>query len=527
MRKRLLFVGAILFVLSVIGVGSIGAQGDQVVIVAGDVQDVITLDPGRAYESTNLTVHHAVYETLINVPADDLTALEPALAESWSVSEDGLVYTFNLREGVTFSSGNPLTAEDVRFSWMRLKNIKGGPSFYMDAVADVTVVDDLTLQVTLNAPTPAFLSIVTVPAMSILDSTVVRENGGTDAEDADVTDMAQNFLDQNSAGTGPFILTGWTPNTEVTMVRNENYWRGPAALAGVTLRQVNDSTTALQQLERGDVDIADNIEKDLADEVLAKPDIMTLQQGQSLNLSYIAMSPNETLGGPLADVRVRQAIAYAIDYTGISDGLLLGYTDRPTAMLPIGIQGSDGSGRYERDLDQARALLEEAGFGSGLDITLSMGSGGVCGIPSETIGAKLQADLSEVGINATIDIQQSSNFLTAFRAQELPIVLSTWTPDYLDATMWSDYFSYPDVGPAYRIMLDIPEIADLAQQGAAETDPAARTEVYAQYQQAHHDAAAFVPLCQNRILVAHSNTIQNYVFHPVYFFDFYAMSKAS
>lgn len=526
MRKRLLFICAILLVLSVVSAGGIAAQSDQIVIVAGDVQDVITLDPGRAYESTNLTVHHAVYETLINVPADNLTALEPGLAESWSVSDDGLVYTFNLRDGVTFSSGNPMTAEDVRFSWTRLKNIKGGPSFYADAIADITVIDDLTLQVTLNAPTPAFLSIVTVPAMSVLDSAVVIANGGTDAEDADVTDMAQTFLDQNSAGTGPFILTGWTPNTELTMVRNDNYWGEPASLAGVTMRQVNDSTTALQQLERGDVDIADNIEKDLADEVLAKSDIMTLEQGQSLNLSYLAMSPNETLGGPLADVRLRQAIAYAIDYDGIADGLLLGYTDRPAAMLPIGIQGSDGSGRYERDLDQARALLEEAGFGGGLDITLSMGSGGICGIPAETIGAKLQADLSEAGINATIDIQQSSNFLTAYRAQELPIALGTWTPDYLDATMWSDYFSYPDVGPAFRIMLDVPEIAELAQQGAAETDPAARADIYARYIQAHRDAAVFVPLCQNRILVAHSNAIENYVFHPVYFFDFYAMSKS-
>ena len=154
-------------------------------IVAADVQDIITLDPARAYEVTNLTVFHAVYETLINVPADDLTALEPGLATSWDVSDDGLTYTFHLRDGVTFSSGNPMTAEDVRFSWMRLKNIKGNPSFYADAIDSINVVDDLTLEVTLSAPTPAFLSIVTVPAMSVTDSAVVKEHGGTDAADAD------------------------------------------------------------------------------------------------------------------------------------------------------------------------------------------------------------------------------------------------------------------------------------------------------------------------------------------------------
>ena len=526
MRKRHLIASLLLSILFILSLGSLSAQGDNTLIVANDVQDIITLDPGRAYEVTNLTVFHAVYETLINVPASDLTALEPGLAESWEISEDALTYTFHLREGVTFHSGNPMTAEDVRFSWMRLKNIKGNPSFYADAIAGIEVIDDLTLEVSLSAPTPAFLSIVTVPAMSVTDSEVVKANGGADAEDADVTDTAQEYLDQNSAGTGPFILTSWTPNTEVIMVRNDAYWAGPAALNGVTMRQVNDSTTALQQLERGDVDIADNIEKDLADEVTANENL-TLQQGQSLNITYLAMTPNETLGGPLAIQQARQAVAYAIDYDGISEGLLLGYSDRPAAMLPIGVQGSDPALRYERDLDQSRALLEEAGLADGFDMTLAMGQGGACGIPAETIGAKLQADLAEVGINATIDIMQSSNLLTAYRAQELPAVLSTWSPDYLDATMWSDYFSYPDVGPAFRIMLDVPEIAALADQGAAETDPAARTEVYRQYQQAHVDAAVFVPLCQNRILDATSNQIQNFIFHPVYFYDFYAMEKAA
>ena len=180
-----------------------------------------------------------------------------------------------------------------------------------------------------------------------------------------------------------------------------------------TLTQVNDLTTALQQLQRGDLDIVDNLEKDLADQVTTDSNLQ-LERGKSLNISYLAMSPNETLGGPLASQEARQAVAYAIDYQGISDGLLLGYTDRPAAMLPVGIQGSDPSIRYERDLDKFRELLSEAGMPDGFDVTLSLGQGGVCGIPAETISAKIQSDLAEVGINATIDIQQSSNFLTAY-----------------------------------------------------------------------------------------------------------------
>lgn len=501
------------------------AQDAPVLIVAADVADVITLDPARSFETTNLIVQNATYETLIKVPPSDLSALEPGLATEWTISEDGLIYTFTLREGVTFASGNALTAEDVRWSWTRLKNIKGNPSFYADAIASIEAVDDLTVQVTLGAPTPSFLSQITVPAMSILDSQTVSAQGGTDAEDADVTDTAQAWLDQNSAGTGPFTLTGWTPNTEVTMMRNDNYWGGAVALGGVSLVQVNDSTTGLQQLERGDVDVVDNIEKDLAEQVLNTEGIR-LEVGQSLNLSYLAMTPDPALSEPLGNQAVRQAIAYAVDFQGIADGLLLGYADRPAAMLPIGVQSSDGSLRYERDLDMARQLLADAGYADGFDLTLYLSSSGACGIPPETIGAKVQADLAEVGVNVTLDIQQSSNFLTAYRAQELPFLMATWTPDFLDGTMWSDYFAYADVGPAFRIRLNVPELEEVATAAAAETDPAARDELYAQYEQIHVDRAIFVPICQNQLLIAMNDAVQGFQFHPVYFYNFADMSIA-
>lgn len=505
------------------GIAPAQAQGDHTLIVATNLDDVITLDPARAFETTNLTIHRATYDTLLEITADDLTTVRPALAESYTVSDDGLVYTFVLREGVTFASGNPVTAEDVRFSWTRLKNIKGNPSFYADPIASIEVVDDRTVRVTLSEPFPAFPTVVTVPAMSILDSQVAIAHGATDAEDADQTDTANDWLTQNSAGSGPFILTGWTPDVEITMVRNDNYWRGPAALAGVTLRNVNDSSSALQLLERGDVDIAENVDKDLAGQVTGN-DQLVLEIGQTLNVTYVAMSPAESFGLPLADVRVRQAIASAIDYDGIINDLLLGYADRPASILPIGVQGSDPAGRYVRDLDRARALLAEAGVPDGFDLTLYIGSGAPGGIPAETLAAKIQADLAEIGVNVTIDQRPTSDFLTAFRAQELSFLFSTWTPDYLDATMWSDYFSYPDVGPAFRIQLNSEEIARLADEAKFEADPAARTALYEQYQAAHVAEAVFVPLFQPQQLYALRANVQGFAFHPVYFMDFYGMS---
>jgi len=168
-------------------------------VMISNIDDVVTLDPHHAYETTNLMIHASTYDTLVEFKPSDLTKVAPRLADSWEVSTDGLTYTFHLHPGIQFTSGNPVTAEDVRFSWTRLKNIKDNPAFYADIVADVQVVDDSTVKVILAEPSPTFLGICAAPAMSIVDSKVVKEHGGTDAPDADQTDKAKDWLDQNSA----------------------------------------------------------------------------------------------------------------------------------------------------------------------------------------------------------------------------------------------------------------------------------------------------------------------------------------
>src|SRR4029434_10793281 len=115
----------------------------------------------RSYETTNLTIQHATYNTLLEIHADDLNTIVPGLADSYEVSDDGLVYTFKLNADAKFASGNPVTAEDVRFSWTRLKNIKGNPSFYADQIASIEVVDDHTLNVTLTQNSAAFATMYT------------------------------------------------------------------------------------------------------------------------------------------------------------------------------------------------------------------------------------------------------------------------------------------------------------------------------------------------------------------------------
>ncbi len=491
-------------------------------VMVMSLDDVVTLDPHHAYETTNLMIHANTYDTLVEYRPTDLTQVAPRLADEWTISDDGLVYTFKLHPGVTFTSGNPVTAEDVRFSWMRLINLKGNPAFYADLVESVEVVDELTLKVTLTEASPAFLGMIATPAMSILDSKVVQEQGGTDAEDADQIDKAKEWLDQKSAGSGPYIQTSWTPKSEIVLEANPDYWRGAPGIKKIIIKHVADASTQLQMLQRGDADIIHTLDTDLAGQVAADPNL-ELVIGQTLNMNYLAMSPDPELGGPLADKKVRQAVSYAVDYEGIM-ALLNGYADWAPSIIPLGVMGVDPAMKRTRDLDKARELLAEAGYeGGGPELDLSYGA--EPGSLRETVAAKLKSDLEEAGMVVNLHPLETSVYLSEMRAQKLPMALGGWTPDYLDPTMWSDYYSYPDRGIAYRIKYDSENAARWAQVIATEFDLQKRTEAVRSLVEVLMDEVPFIMLYQPQQLTALSKNVKGFAYHPVHFANFIDLSQ--
>ncbi len=493
---------------------------EALLVMVTNMDDVVTLDPHHAYETTNLLIHNSTYDTLVEYKAGDLTKVVPRLAEKWEASADGLTYTFTLRQGVKFTSGNPVTAEDVRFSWMRLKNLKDNPAFYADLITDVQAVDASTVKVTLSETSPAFLSIVAAPAMSIVDSVLVKEKGGTDAADADKTDKAKDWLDQNSAGSGPFILTQWTPKAEIVLVANPNYWKGKPALSKIIIKHSTDPTTSLQMLQRGDADLTDNLDPDLVDLAKADPNLNVVI-GQTLNQNYLAMTSSAALSEPLANKLVRQAVAYAIDYEGLIKAILKGYGTRAPSIIPVGVLGVDPAMTQGRDVAKAKELLKQAGYESGVTVDLHYGSNPT----RETIAAKLKADLAEAGITANLKPMEQSVYLSEMRAQKLPMAFGGWTPDYLDPTMWTDYFSYADRGIAKRMLYNNPEAEKYAKIVSTDLDPAKREQAIKDLQVVLMDDMAFTMLYQNQSLAAMSKAVKGFAYHPVHFVSFYDLSK--
>jgi peptide/nickel transport system substrate-binding protein len=182
----------LLLVLAIFGllIGGITTAQEEKVLVVGYVESVDSMDPARAFSFTPFTIFRAAYQTLVWFPPDGVTPLQPDLATSWETSEDGMTYTFHLRDDVVFSNGDPLTAADVVFSFMRLKHVHGNGSFLVESIDNVEAVDDYTVQINMSVPDPALLNKMVFGGLSVVNADVVREAGGSDAADAETADTA-------------------------------------------------------------------------------------------------------------------------------------------------------------------------------------------------------------------------------------------------------------------------------------------------------------------------------------------------
>ena len=201
--------------------GSSSDGSNTVVVAMGS--GFSTLDPGYVYEKYPPLIMNACYENLFKFYSND-GAPEPCLADTYEFSDDNLTLTVNLKQNVTFASGNPMTSADVAFSINRCKNLQGNPSFICDTIESIETPDDYTVVFHLTQPDSAFLSKLTYSSLAVLDSEVVKANGGTDAEDASSTDTAQAYLNTTSAGSGMYVMTSYIPDQEVVLEKNPNYW---------------------------------------------------------------------------------------------------------------------------------------------------------------------------------------------------------------------------------------------------------------------------------------------------------------
>ena len=517
----------ILLALAAPGLWSAPVQSqsrEQTLIVARNIDDYVTNDVSRQYEYTSQMIDESAYDTLVTVDAPDFTKIQPKLAETWEISKDGLTYTFHLRKGVKFSSGNPLTAKDVRFSFRRLSHLKDNPSFFMDSVKDVEAVNDTTVKIILSAPDASFMAALAAVPCGVVDSKTVIAQGGTDADDAKDKDKATAWLNEHSAGSGPYILTSFKKNEEAVLERNPNSWAPKPYFARIVFRHVKDGTTQREMVERGDADVAHDFDPDIVAKIAPGAKIKVLE-GLSMNQVYMALNNNPQVSKEIADKRVRQAISYAIDYDGIIKGLVRGAAVRTPGMIPLGLLGVDAGMARKQDAAKAKQLLAEAGYANGFPVKLSYWTAPLLGVPAEPLAAKLQADLTAVGIAVTLDPKERSVGIADYRAGKPALMLATWSPDYLDPHPYADAFYKKGGAAAHRVAYDDSKVTDLVGAGDRELDPKKRAEIYKDLTKTVLDDVPFILLIQPKAYVGLNPAIKGYAYHPIWFVTLSKLSR--
>jgi peptide/nickel transport system substrate-binding protein len=497
---------------------------------AQNASDSKSLDPARGFEQTTGMIHKATYNTLVTLDESDISQIVPDLATSWEVSPDAKTFTFHLRQGVKFqNSGNTMTSADVKWSLERAMGIKGNPSFLLDGIASIETPDANTVRISKSDPDPAFISKGTFPVFAVLDSKLVQTHGGTTGPDAAKTDTAEDWLNKNSAGTGPFVMTRYTPDSEVDVQKFVGYWKGDAAFDRVIYRNIPQAATLKLTLQAGDIDIATEIAPDAVADLQANPQIKVVQ-GQGTDVFFLLMNQNPDLtGGTMSNPVVQNAVRYAIDYEGIK-ALVGGPAATPPTVLPLGFLGAYGPDRaFTRDLDTAKTLLAQAGYPNGFSVDLQYPTNFTWdSVSLDLVAQKLQSDLADAGITVTLKPGELNTELANYRAGQEGLGFWFWGADYFDS---NDYLAFLPEGivgkrASWTNANSDTTIQQLRDQINVETDTARRAQLWQQAQDYLQQSGPFAALLQPGVYTATRSNISNYVFNPSWRVNPYVVIKS-
>ena len=487
----------------------VDTTGYLVAALNADIQTADVQKTSKDYE-----VPFNIFDRLVDVEvdADGNSKIVPSLAENWDISDDGLEYTFHLRQGVKFHNGNDFTAEDVAYTFHRMLTVEGGVNTEFidqikgadellagetDTLEGVEVVDDYTIKVTLKEPFAGFLASISSPGVSIYDSEATEAAGDQFGMDPAVT-----------VGTGPFEFSSWSFNNQLVLTRNEDYWKGASKLPGVVIKIIPDTETQSMMFESGELDILDlDYAADSADRFTETyPD--QIVQGPRVGIVYFTMNFNKE---PFQDVRVRKAVQMSIDRQAILDALYGGRGQVEQGIFPHGLIGfNPDQEEIKYDPEAAKALLAEAGYADGFDMEIAADSSAS---DTMTMALEIVSDqLAEVGIRAEIKNYDESTWLETRKSGELGSFMSTWSADYNDP----DNFIYTFFGNEEKTKIrsiNYPDTEVMARVARARTivnEDERLAEYKALEEKIVHEDAAWVPMFSRLHLFAVSKRVEGF-----------------
>ncbi|WP_416407587.1 ABC transporter substrate-binding protein [Agrobacterium rosae] len=491
------------------------------------IDDIITLDPGEAFEITTAEVTGNTYSKLVSIDITDTSKVKGDLAESWTTSDDGLTYTFKLKQGLKFASGNPVTADDVAFSMERAVKLDKNPAFLLnqfglkgDNVTEKAKATDAnTFVLTVDkAYAPSFvLNVLTATVASVVDKKLVMEKAKAVTPSADYkyeTDFGNEFLKTGYAGSGPYKILGWKANEAVILEANPNYYAEKPKLKRVIYRHMKESSGQRLALENGDIDVARNLEPGDMESV-SKKDGFTVISAPKGTVYYLGLNQkNEYLKKP----EVVEAFKYLIDYEGIGATIIKGIGEVHQTFLPKGQLGALDENPFKLDVAKAKELLAKAGLKDGFTVTMDVRNTQ----PVTGIAENIQQTLAQAGIKLEIIPGDGKQTLTKYRARQHDIYIGDWGSDYFDPNSNAETFTInydnSDAGKnktlAWRNAWDVPELTKQTQAALLEKDNAKRAAMYQDLQKKVLESGPFVVIEQKTEIAGFSNTVKGLKLGP-------------
>ncbi len=495
----------------------VAATPKDTLVIAAAFDDIITMDPGESFEISAGEIMGNSYDRLLRYDVNDPSKLIADLARIWSVSGDGKTYSFELKPGLKFASGNPLGAEDVVFSLQRAVLLDKSPAFILtqfgfskDNVKDkIKQTGPLTLTLETDkeyAPTFVY-NCLTANIAAVVDKKLVLSN----EKDGD---MGYAWLKTNYAGSGPMKLREWRANEIVTLERNDNYHGEKSKLARVIYRHIKEAATQRLMLEKGDADIARNLSPEDLTALASNKAIRTTATPKG-TVYYIGLNqknPN------LAKPEVREALKWLVDYNAIGNTLIKNIGIVHQNFLPVGLLGASTEKPYKLDVAKAKALLKKAGLADGFKVSIDMRTIQ----PVQGITENFQQTAKRAGIDIEIIPGDGKQTLTKYRARSHDMYIGQWGADYWDPHTNADTFARnPNNADdakskplAWRNAWDIPELTKQADAAVLERDGAKRKAMYEKMQADFRKNSPFVMLYQQIEVAAFRSNVQGLKIGP-------------
>src|SRR5260221_753139 len=525
MSKQFSFVAlAVALPLAFAAPASHAATPKDTVVIAWQLDGILTFDPGESYEIATQEIGNNIYDRLMRYEAEDVTTLVGGVAESWTVSPDAKTYTFKLRPNLKFASGAPVTAEDQAWSLQRVVLMDKPPAFLFtqlgwskDNVKTLVTAPDpgtVTFKITDDLAPSLVLNLIITIAASVIEKKAAMANEMNG-------DFGNAWLKTHSAASGPYNLVSWKADESVTLEANPTYHLGAPPTKRVVIRHVPEPATQRLLLEKGDIDIARDLTQDQLAPLAGNKSIR-IESFPAANTYYLGMNLAEE---HLKNPKVREAMKHLVDYDGMVKTFLKGQFIVQQSFLPIGFLGAVTENPYKLDVAKAKALLAEAGYPDGFEIEFTAPN-----LPPWTgIAQSVQQTMGQAGIKLKLVQVELKQELQTFRARKHQMVLNSWAPDYFDPHSNADTFAHndddsdtPKIKPlAWRTHWFIPELTKKTLIAAKEVDTDKRKAEYAELQKVVTAEGPFVIMFQNANQVAARDSVKGFKTGLFEDFNFY------